>query len=106
MAFDSIAAAPASVHFDRRELDQLLNLYGRMVGAGHWRDGCTPEVQADWLSAFGSLALCKPYVRGVHWAHLLDAGPHQFPGCGLVDAQGQPKPALPRLRELRRKHLR
>jgi len=38
MAFDSIAAAPATVFFDRRELDQLLALYGRMVGAGHWRD--------------------------------------------------------------------
>ncbi|HEY1559751.1 MAG TPA: DUF2794 domain-containing protein [Caulobacteraceae bacterium] len=37
MAFDSVAAQPA-VFFDRRELDQLLNLYGRMVGAGHWRD--------------------------------------------------------------------
>lgn len=37
MAFDSVAAPPA-VFFDRRELDQLLNLYGRMVGAGHWRD--------------------------------------------------------------------
>ena len=42
MAFDSAtAAAPApsgSVFFDRSELDQLLRLYGRMVGAGHWRD--------------------------------------------------------------------
>ncbi len=37
MAFDSAAASPA-VFFDRRELDQLLYLYGRMVGAGHWRD--------------------------------------------------------------------
>jgi hypothetical protein len=26
------------VFFDRRELNQLLNLYGRMVSAGHWRD--------------------------------------------------------------------
>ncbi|HEY2179467.1 MAG TPA: DUF2794 domain-containing protein [Caulobacteraceae bacterium] len=42
MAFDSapIAAAPAQslVYFDRRELDMLLSLYGRMVGAGLWRD--------------------------------------------------------------------
>jgi hypothetical protein len=38
MAFDSIAAKSASVFFDRRELDQLLRLYGRMVVAGHWRD--------------------------------------------------------------------
>lgn len=29
---------PASVTFDRRELSTLLNLYGRMVAAGEWRD--------------------------------------------------------------------
>lgn len=38
MAFDSVAAAQPVVFFDRRELDQLFKLYGRMVGAGHWRD--------------------------------------------------------------------
>ena len=32
------AAAPSSVTFDRRELNELLNLYGRMVAAGEWRD--------------------------------------------------------------------
>ena len=32
------AAAPPSVTFDRRELNELLNLYGRMVAAGEWRD--------------------------------------------------------------------
>lgn len=30
--------APAQVHFDRRELSDLLSLYGRMVAAGEWRD--------------------------------------------------------------------
>ena len=42
MAFDSAhsAATPALglVSFDRRELNLLLELYGRMVGAGLWRD--------------------------------------------------------------------
>ncbi len=28
----------AEVRFDRRELDRILNLYGRMVAAGEWRD--------------------------------------------------------------------
>lgn len=27
-----------NVTFDRRELDRILNLYGRMVSAGEWRD--------------------------------------------------------------------
>jgi hypothetical protein len=31
-------AAPATVYFDRRELNELMTLYGRMVSAGHWRD--------------------------------------------------------------------
>ena len=32
------APAHPAVFFDRRELTQLLDLYGRMVSAGHWRD--------------------------------------------------------------------
>ena len=31
-------ARSATVTFDRRELSELLNLYGRMVAAGEWRD--------------------------------------------------------------------
>jgi hypothetical protein len=29
---------PTRVTFERRELDRILNLYGRMVAAGEWRD--------------------------------------------------------------------
>lgn len=32
------ASQPAQVSFDRSELNSLLNLYGRMVAAGEWRD--------------------------------------------------------------------
>ncbi len=32
------AAPPPITSFDRRELNQILNIYGRMVAAGHWRD--------------------------------------------------------------------
>ena len=31
-------APAARVTFDRRELDRILDLYGRMVAAGEWRD--------------------------------------------------------------------
>lgn len=31
-------APPAQITFDRRELNVLLNLYGRRVAAGEWRD--------------------------------------------------------------------
>ncbi len=29
---------PAQIGFDRLELTRILDLYGRMVAAGHWRD--------------------------------------------------------------------
>ena len=32
------AAKTGVVFFDRRELDQILRVYGRMVAAGEWRD--------------------------------------------------------------------
>lgn len=32
------AAAIPVVSFDRRELSEILNVYGRMVAAGEWRD--------------------------------------------------------------------
>lgn len=32
------APAPVKITFDRRELDRILDLYGRMVAAGEWRD--------------------------------------------------------------------
>src|SRR5471030_380357 len=33
------SGAPSGfVYFDRRELNLLLGLYGRMVASGHWRD--------------------------------------------------------------------
>jgi hypothetical protein len=76
------------------------------VSGGRWHEGFTPEVQADWASSFAGLALCKPAVRSVMWANLMDSVPHQFPHCGLADAQDKPRSVLKRLRELRRKHLR
>jgi len=42
MAFDPQFPVPPSpggvTFFERRELDQLMRLYGRMVAAGEWRD--------------------------------------------------------------------
>src|SRR5262249_33107147 len=76
------------------------------VDAGRWRGRVGPECQADWASAFAGLALAKPGVQAVQWCHLSDAGSHQFPHCGLVDGDGNVRPALQRLRELRTQHLR
>ncbi len=40
MAFETPHAQPrsAGIFFERRELERLLRLYGRMVAAGEWRD--------------------------------------------------------------------
>jgi hypothetical protein len=40
MAFDPTYSEPRSntVFFERRELNQILRVYGRMVAAGEWRD--------------------------------------------------------------------
>ena len=40
MTFEPIPSWPAQpvVFFERRELETLLRLYGRMVAAGEWRD--------------------------------------------------------------------
>lgn len=76
------------------------------VGAGSWESGFTPEIQADWASACAALALCKPYVRSVQWTHFSDLQPHLFPHCGLVNHQGQLKPAVQVFQDLRATHLR
>lgn len=36
--FPAVAHPPVQVGFDRHELGRILDLYGRMVAAGHWRD--------------------------------------------------------------------
>ncbi|MFK3888138.1 DUF2794 domain-containing protein [Sphingomonas sp. NPDC079357] len=36
--FPGGAGQPGQVAFDRAELMRILDLYGRMVAAGHWRD--------------------------------------------------------------------
>ncbi len=76
------------------------------VGLGSWGGGFSAETQADWAAAFAALALCKPHVRAVQWAHWSDAQRHAFPNCGLIDAQGREKPALAALAKLRGLHLR
>jgi hypothetical protein len=76
------------------------------VGAGGWGEGYTPEAQAEWAARFAALAMGKPYVQAVAWAHFADLAPHVFPDCGLIDRAGQAKPALAVLRSLREEHLR
>ncbi|GIW78666.1 MAG: hypothetical protein KatS3mg105_0473 [Gemmatales bacterium] len=79
---------------------------GLTVSLGRWRGDFSLQTQSDWTALFASLCLCKPIVRGVQWTHLSDAKSHLFPHCGLIDHEGNVKPAFDRLKELRQKHLR
>ncbi|TPG12082.1 DUF2794 domain-containing protein [Sphingomonas oligophenolica] len=36
--FPAARGQPLQIGFDRAELTRILDLYGRMVAAGHWRD--------------------------------------------------------------------
>jgi hypothetical protein len=53
----------AQVGFDRNELSRILDLYGRMVSAGHWRDYALRfDVDAAIFAAFRRTAE-NPEVR-------------------------------------------
>lgn len=76
------------------------------AGAGHWRAGFNPQAQSEWAATFAKLAISKPFVRGVAWAHLTDQDEHLLPHCGLIDAAGQPKPALAQLKKIKSDYLK
>jgi hypothetical protein len=92
-------AYPASAKVDPDSDPEL------SADAGWWRAGYTPDAQAAWGGAFAELALCKPFVQSVQWAHFCDREPHQFPHGGLIDHDGKPRPVLAALRQLRERHV-
>ena len=94
----TLAYPSSAAKAEHADPDQRVNL-------GYWRGSHSEATQADWAATFASLALCKPYVRTVQWAHWSDAEPHAFPHCGLVNAAGHAKPALDALTKLRGAHL-
>lgn len=90
---------PSSGDFDplaRRETQVLPGL-----GAA----GPSPENQRHWVERLVPLLLAKNAVQGVFWNQLTDSLPHDFPHAGLLDAEGNPKPAVDSLRYFRQQHL-
>jgi hypothetical protein len=65
---------------------------------GRWHGAWTPQHQAEWLQAVGSMVAGKPYVQTVLWQGLVDEADAT---TGLLTAQGVAKPALAALRGLR-----
>lgn len=75
-------------------------------GVGFWRGPPSDVVQAAWAAAYGRLALGKPFVKAITWAHLTDGEEHLLPHSGLVDPAGQIRPAMSVLKSLRDEHLK
>ncbi|MCR9074784.1 MAG: hypothetical protein NXI07_01965 [bacterium] len=69
---------------------------------GSWRGLWNEQSQADWLSAYASLAMSKPYIETVCWHELADpAGSTEMRSGGLLDRRMEPRPALQHMREIR-----
>ena len=67
---------------------------------GSWDGPWSAAVQADWLRRAFSIAAAKPYVHSVCWGLVQDT-PGLGTGAGLVEAQGDARPALRATEELR-----
>ncbi len=59
-----------------------------------WPEPPNEAQQYDWASRWLSLAVAKPYVRGVHWLQTSDAAPHLYPHAGLLRPDQSPKPLV------------
>ncbi len=67
--------------------------------------GTTANWQAVWTARYVPMVIAKPYIYGVFWSQYSDAGPHEFPHGGLIDANMVRKPALKQLANVRQQYL-
>ena len=70
---------------------------------GYWRGPWSAAIQSKWVARMFSIAMSKPFVESVFWADLVDHRDADVPHSGLIDADGQAKPALARLLGMRRR---
>ena len=91
----SSLGVPSSEILPREQLPDI-------PSAGQWRQPWSDQVQADWLSAYGAVALSKPYIESICWHELADtAGSTDMRTGGLMDIKGIARPSLDRLTDLR-----
>lgn len=95
LPLEVVLSCPSSAAAD------LMAVGGQGVWEHGWPSGPTEDTQHEWGATTAALALCKPHVRAVTWDHWTDAAAHLTPHGGLVDAAGNPKHLLGRLRALR-----
>ncbi len=91
----SSLGVPSSEILPREQLPDI-------PSAGQWRQPWSDQLQADWLSAYGAVALSKPYIESICWHELADtAGSTDMRTGGLMDIKGMARPSLDRLSDLR-----
>ncbi|QDV48774.1 endo-1,4-beta-xylanase [Gimesia fumaroli] len=64
------------------------------VQAGQWKTDWSEAAQAEWIDLYLPLLLAKPAVTGVYWSRFRDQDARRFPHSGLINSEGQAKPAL------------
>jgi hypothetical protein len=70
--------------------------------SGQWRQPWTEQGQADWMSAYGAVALSKPYVESICWHELADPnGATEMRTGGLLDRRFEQRESYQRMIELR-----
>jgi GH35 family endo-1,4-beta-xylanase len=79
------------------EAEPLKWLGGRVAPSGWWHRPWDPEVQADWVEQFYTIATSKAQIGAITWWNLSDQRSF-WPHGGLLDAQNLPKPAYHRLK--------
>ena len=67
---------------------------------GQWHGPWDPQLQAEWYTQLTRLALSRPYVESVTLAVAADGCDDALPHCGIVAADGEPKPACEALASL------
>lgn len=71
-----------------------------VTSLGSWHRSWDPDLQAEWLEGIYTLAYAHPAVHAVTWWDFADYNVHFFPHGGLLDRDGEPKPAYERLKAL------
>jgi hypothetical protein len=70
---------------------------------GWWHEAWSPELQSRWIARLFPVAMSKPFVESIFWTDLFDHPEAVLPAGGLIDEQGQPKPAFARLTGMRKR---
>lgn len=67
--------------------------------SGQWHEPFSPEIQAEYLEQFWTIAYSKEYIKAITYWDFEDKGGHFWPHGGLLDAELKPKEAYYKLKK-------